>query len=131
VNKASSELQGEVHINLHTLPRNEIQHVARILNINNQNINLPPQQTTTLRYTQTFNREVNIFKLFSHAHQLMREFRVEIVNGPRNGEVIYFTDDWEHPPILTIEPPLPFRPGRVYVWLQPTPTGERFPFVSA
>jgi hypothetical protein len=112
VNKASSELQGEVHINLHTLPRNEIQHVARILNINNQNINLPPQQTTTLRYTQTFNREVNIFKLFSHAHQLMREFRVEIVNGPRNGEVIYFTDDWEHPPILTLDPPLTLQAGQ-------------------
>jgi hypothetical protein len=42
----------------------------------------------------------------------MREFRVEIVNGPRNGEVIYFTDDWEHPPILTLDPPLTLQAGQ-------------------
>jgi hypothetical protein len=41
----------------------------------------------------------------------MQEFSVEIVGGKRNGELIYWTNDWEHPPILNFNPPIEINPG--------------------
>ncbi|MCG3120213.1 MAG: hypothetical protein ALAOOOJD_02840 [bacterium] len=42
----------------------------------------------------------------------MTEFKVEVVGGPRNGEVVYVAYDWEHPPILKIDPPLVLEAGQ-------------------
>ena len=78
--------------------------------MNNGNINLPPNQVTTL--TQTFwigdmyPEPISIFQLFSHAHQHMLEFRVFIEGGEQDGELVYVAFDWEHPPILELDPPL-------------------------
>ena len=55
--------------------------------------------------------DVNIFQLFSHAHSHMTEFRVYIQGGDRDGELVYITFDWEHPPILDIDPPLLLKAG--------------------
>ena len=41
----------------------------------------------------------------------MQEFIVEIVRGQRNGEVIYWTNDWEHPPIINFDPPIEINSG--------------------
>jgi len=46
------------------------------------------------------------FQIFSHAHEHMLEFQVRIVGGNRDGELIYIAYDWEHPPILELDPPL-------------------------
>jgi hypothetical protein len=112
VNRSDTATTGEVHINLHTIPKSQVQHTARILNISNQSFTLPPLQTTTLTHTQTFNRQVRVFKLFTHAHQLMKTFQIKVVGGPRNGEIVYETNDWEHPPILTLDPPLTLNAGQ-------------------
>jgi hypothetical protein len=42
----------------------------------------------------------------------MTEFKVEVVSGPRNGEVVYVAYDWAHPPILKIDPPLVLEAGQ-------------------
>ena len=42
----------------------------------------------------------------------MQEFEIYIVGGPRDGELIYFTDDWEHPPLLTFDPPITLESGQ-------------------
>ena len=44
-------------------------------------------------------------QLVSHAHQLMVEFRAEMIGGVRDGELIYVAYDWEHPPLLKFDPP--------------------------
>jgi hypothetical protein len=41
----------------------------------------------------------------------MLEFAVEIVGGDRDGELIYFAYDWEHPPILDLDPPITLEAG--------------------
>ena len=45
--------------------------------------------------------KVNIFQLFSHAHEKMLVFEVFFIdNGPTTTDsLIYYNDDWEHPPI--------------------------------
>jgi hypothetical protein len=55
---------------------------------------------------------MHVFQLFSHAHEHMTEFRVHVVGGPRDGELVYLSNDWEHPPILELDPPLVLDPGQ-------------------
>ncbi|HIC01252.1 MAG: hypothetical protein VCF25_29355 [Candidatus Poribacteria bacterium] len=112
VNRTNSEVAGEVYVNLHYADPKQIEHTADVIAFTNFDIRLPPHQITTLQKTFNFKKRVHIFQLFSHAHELNTEFRVEISGGARNGEEIYFTDDWEHPPILELDPPLVLDAGR-------------------
>lgn len=105
-NNSSETVTGEVYMNLHTLEESQVQLVAEILQLNNQNIVLPPNKTTTLTKNYYFNERVHIFQLFSHAHEHMTEFKVYAIGGPRDGELVYVSYDWEHPPILEIDPAL-------------------------
>jgi len=110
INFTDTTMMGEVYLNLHTLQPEQVVKEANILVMNNNDINLPPNQITTL--TQTFwigdiyPEPVSIFQLFSHAHQHMLEFRVFVEGGEQDGELIYVAFDWEHPPILELDPPL-------------------------
>jgi hypothetical protein len=111
-NKSDQTITGEVYANLHTVEEEEVSHVAEILQLNNQSFTLPAGEVTTLKKTYTFDRQVNIFQLFSHAHSHMTEFKVFRVGGERDGELIYITYDWEHPPILQLNPPLTLEAGQ-------------------
>jgi len=111
-NRSTAVIPGEAYANLHYADPAKVKHIAEILNLNNNNINLPAQKVTTLTRTFTFGERLAIFQLFSHAHEHMTEFKAEVVGGPRNGEVVYIAYDWEHPPILKIDPPLILEAGQ-------------------
>ncbi len=112
VNRGAAPMQGEVHVNLHYADPAEVRYTAQVLSLNNFDINLPPGRVTTLREDFFFSERHHIFQLFSHAHEHMVEFRVEILGGPRSGELIYVATDWEHPPILELNPPLTLEAGQ-------------------
>ena len=90
--------------------------------LNNDDFSLPPNQITTLEHTYMYNEVLDesgldpnadiiyIFQLFSHAHEHMIRFDIEIVNNEGISELIYTAMDWEHPPILDINPPLTLSP---------------------
>jgi len=111
-NRSAASIPGEAHANLYFADRAKIKHVAEILNMNNTNISLPPNKVTTLTRTFTVPERIDIFQLFSHAHEHLTEFKVEVVGGARNGEIIYVAYDWAHPPILKIDPPLVLEAGQ-------------------
>ncbi len=52
-----------------------------------------------------------MFEIFSHAHELNTEFAIEIAGGERDGELVYISYDWEHPPVLDLDPPIIINPG--------------------
>ncbi len=112
VNRTDEIMQGEIYANLHFVEPQNVVHEAKALNLGKFDIELPPHQVTTLTKTFTFWETRHIFQLFSHAHEHMTEFRVEIDGGPRNGELVYITYDWEHPPILELDPPLVIEEGQ-------------------
>lgn len=112
VNRSSEIIQGEIYANLHTVDSSQVEHVAERLFMNNVDINLPPNATTTLNKTFVVDKKVQIFQLFSHAHEHMTEFRVFIDGGPRDGELVYIAYDWEHPPILELNPTLTLEAGQ-------------------
>ena len=91
--------------------------------LNNQDINLPPNEVTTLERTYTFNQihdahnipnnieEINIFQLFTHAHEHMTRFDIYVNHSDGTENLVYTALDWEHPPILQLNQPLVLTPG--------------------
>ena len=122
INYTDEPIIGEVCTNIHTIPLSDIEHVAEILMLNNDDFSLPPNQITTWERTYMYNDVLDesgldpnadiiyIFQLFSHAHEHMIRFDIELVNNEGNSELIYTAMDWEHPPILDINPPLTLSP---------------------
>ena len=112
VNKGAEDIEGEVYANLHTIPENEVVHVAKLLDVNNDEIYIP---ANTLQHKVIYEfiaeGEMNVFQLFSHAHSNMTEFRVYATGGENDEELVYITYDWEHPPIKEFNPPLLLEPG--------------------
>ena len=106
VNRTGQTQIGEVYVNLFTVERSEIEHVAEYDNFGNFDINLPPNAVTTLNKTFAFPETRHILVMYTHAHEHMTEFSVARVGGPRDGELLYWTNDWAHPPILEFDPPL-------------------------
>ncbi len=112
VNRGEAPATGEVHVNLHWAEPGAVRHVAEVLNLNNLDLTLPPNRETTISRAFTFTERRHVFQLFSHAHKRMRRFDVFVVGGSRDGERIYRATDWEHPPILELDPPLVLEPGQ-------------------
>jgi hypothetical protein len=110
-NRTNEVMVGEVYGNLHTVPASEVKHVAEVLNLNNQSFTLPAGEVTTIRKEYIFDDRINIFQLFSHAHEHMTEFNVYKVGGANDGELLYVSFDWEHPPILESDPPIVINAG--------------------
>ena len=111
VNRTSQPVTGEVYTNLHFADPAEVAHEARLFALTNFDISLPAGKETTLEKDFTFSERTHIVQLFSHAHQLMVEFRAEMIGGAHDGELIYVAYDWEHPPMLRFDPPLVLERG--------------------
>ena len=111
VNRTGQTRIGEVYVNLHTIDESEVQFVAQPGYFSNEDIFLPAQQTTTINRVFEFEEQQHLIQMWSHAHEHMTEFRIEAVGGERDGELLYWTNDWEHPPLLYLDPPMTFQAG--------------------
>jgi len=112
INRTDEPTVGEAYLNLHYADPAEVQHEAKIFGLSNFDIALPAGKVTTLSEQYRFPERMHIIQLMSHAHEHMTEFRVELMGGDRDGEVVYIAYDWEHPPILELDPPLVVEPGQ-------------------
>jgi len=125
-NYTNDTIPGEVYMNIHTsLPQN-VEHIAGILQLGDNDIYLPPNEETTLEEIFSTNQiingmnieapdgssQLNVFQLFSHAHQLMTRFDILILHPNGVEELIYTALDYEHPPILQLDPPLVLTNGQ-------------------
>ena len=111
VNRTDSMMIGEVYTNIHLIEPNNVKHVAQLFDFNNRDIYLPPKKITTIQKVFRMDDTYYFGQVFSHAHEKMTEFLVEIDGGDRDGEVIYWTNDWEHPPIINYDPPIIINAG--------------------
>ncbi len=122
VNYTDEVIVGEIYANIHTIPESNIDHVAEILFLNNDEFSLPPGEITTVERIYTFNQilenselppdaeKLHIFQLFSHAHKHLIQFDIDFFDNQGNTDLIYTALDWEHPPILELNPPLTLSP---------------------
>ena len=111
VNRSGQTQVGEVYTNIYTVDESEVQLVATPDNFSNEDILLPPNQETVVSREFTFRETRHLLQIWAHAHEHMTEFRIEGVGGEHDGELLYWTNDWEHPPLLHLDPPLTFNAG--------------------
>ena len=102
---------GEVYANIYTAEQDQVEVVAETGYFNNAEIELPSREVTTLRRKFFFAETHHIIQMWSHAHEHMLEFNIEAVGGERDGELLYWTNDWEHPALLELDPPLTMHAG--------------------
>ncbi len=111
INTTTSPIPGEVYINFHTVPLSQVQKIARPFSFTNFDLALPPNTRTTVTHTARFDRTTTILMLTSHNHGMGEKFVIQIAGGPRDGEVIYTSTDWQHPVILWLTKPLVMQKG--------------------
>ena len=111
VNRTGQPATGEVYLNLHLADPAAVEHELRLFSLSNYDISLPPRQVTTLEKEFLFDERTHVLHLIGHAHEHMQEFRVEVVGGSRDGELVYIAYDWDHPPTLVLDPPLVLERG--------------------
>ena len=110
-NYSDTTIIGEVYVNVHMVDPSEVERIAHILQIGDNSFYLPKGQVTTVVEEEYFDQTLYVFELFSHAHELNTEFAIEIAGGERDGELVYISYDYEHPPVLELDPPLVINPG--------------------
>ncbi|MBM3456958.1 MAG: hypothetical protein FJX77_00265 [Armatimonadetes bacterium] len=110
-NYSSAEIQGEAYLNLHLIEPAQVEHEVQVFALSNFDIDLPPGQVTTLEQEFRFKEKRHVLQLVSHAHDRMTEFQATVLGGPRDGEVIYTSYDWEHAPLIELDPPLVLEAG--------------------
>ena len=110
-NKTSYTLKGENYVNFYTTPAGSVQNIAKTLDLNNLEINIPAGQRKTFTKTFTFTQITRVVMLTSHFHKLGESFVIKIAGGPRNGEIVYTNTDWEHPAFTSFATPIVLQPG--------------------
>jgi hypothetical protein len=111
VNKTRAVMKGEAQINLYTIDKSKVQRVVQTLDLGNQSLSIPANNRVTLTKSFTFDKPRKVLALTSHMHKLGEKFIIKINGGPRNGEVVYTSTDWEHPDLITFKTPLEFQKG--------------------
>jgi hypothetical protein len=111
VNKTTAVTKGEAQINLYTVDKAKVQRVVQTLDLGNQSLSIPANSRVTLTKSFTFDKPRKILALTSHMHKLGEKFVIKINGGPRNGEVVYTSTDWEHPDLITFKTPLDMQKG--------------------
>ncbi|MBC8154257.1 MAG: hypothetical protein H7Z72_15245 [Bacteroidetes bacterium] len=111
VNKTTGIINGEAYMNLYTVPAARVVNVVKPLDLGNQSLNIPPNSRVTLTKSFTFDQPRKILTLTSHCHKMGEKFVIRIKGGPRDGEIIYTSTDWEHPEIITYTTPITLQKG--------------------
>lgn len=111
VNKTTSTLPGEAHVNLYTVDASKVKLVVKTLNLANQEQRLQPNVRVTVSKSFIFAKARTILALTSHTHKLGEKFLIKIKGGSRDGEIVYTSTDWEHPDMITFATPIKLNAG--------------------
>jgi len=111
VNRSGQTQIGEIYVNLYTAQAEEIRYPATYTNFNNTKIYLPAKQITTIEHDGYFQETRHIIQMWSHSHESTMEFSIKGIGGQYDNELLYWTNDWQHPPFLQLDPPLTMHAG--------------------
>ena len=111
VNRGVRSIPGEVHVNLHTVPREQVRSVVRSLTIQNDTFQLPAAQRSVVTTDHRFRGLTHLVMLTTHTHELAEKFVISILGGPRDGEIVYTSLDWRTPAVVWFDHPIVLRAG--------------------
>ena len=110
-NKTGQVVTGEVYANLYTVPKDKVKFVVKALDLGNTSLSLPANKKTTVTKNFAFDTNVKVLMLTSHAHKLLEKFVIKIKGGPRDGELVYTSTDWENPEIINLPTAITLKRG--------------------
>lgn len=112
--RAGAEQWGEAYINLHYARPDEVRNTVEIMWLQYNNLIILPKQERTFTGNYEVTEPTHILQMWSHGHEALLEFWIEISKPDNAGEyeLVYYSDDWEHPPLLNFDPPLTLVPGQ-------------------
>jgi hypothetical protein len=112
-NRTSEPLYGENYVNLYTVKADQVKKVVKMIDFNNINFSLPAGKKTTITSNFGFGegKAVTIVSLTSHYHERGTLFQIKIKGGKRDGEVIYESNDWQHPKVINFAQPIELEPN--------------------
>ena len=102
VNPTDHVIHGESYMNLLTMPRASVQHIATPFLISDGGFRIPAKSTYTRKYNwPSVSTTTHLIMLTSHAHKHMLSFKVWL-NGP-TGKLIYSNNDWHEPTVSNFD----------------------------
>ena len=111
VNKTTTVMKGEAQINLYSVDKAAVQRVVQTLDLSNTSLTIPANGRVTLTKAFTFAKPIKVLALTSHTHKTGEKFVIRINGGPRNGEIVYTSTDWESPELTTFKTPIDLQKG--------------------
>jgi hypothetical protein len=112
-NKTKETRFGEVYLNFNTVDASQVSTVLHTELVDNSDeLILPPNQVTTIVHTEiATTQNMTLHSITSHMHKHGKLFKVFVVGGPRDGELLLEADDYKHPPQIWLNDPLVITPG--------------------
>jgi hypothetical protein len=110
-NKTTATLYGENYINMYTVDKSKVKNIVQMLDLGNTSLEMLPKTRKTFIKTWTFDKPRQVVMLTSHNHKLGEKFLIRIKGGSRDGQVVYESNDWEHPLIKNFTPALSLAKG--------------------
>jgi hypothetical protein len=110
-NRSSKPYNGEVYMNLYTVPKEKVKKVLKVLDFGNTSLIIPANKKTVITKDFKFSKNTKVVTLFSHTHKFGEKFEILIKGGARDGEVIYTNFDWEHPLKVDFATPISLKAG--------------------
>ncbi len=112
-NKTSKTIFGEAYVNVNTIPKAQASQILTSEFIDNaENLKLPPKARTKVTYTETFSNDILIYVMSSHMHKRGEKFEIFGVGGEIDGQLLYVSQDYEHPPYKFFNKPLEVKKGQ-------------------
>lgn len=111
-NKTDKTRFGEVYVNFYTTPKEKVKKVLNELFWSNyEEIKLAPNSKQVMTQKYTFDKKVRIHNLTSHTHKRGKRYEIRINGGKRDGELVYVSEDYEHPPYINFTQPIELNAG--------------------
>jgi hypothetical protein len=110
-NKTDATRFGEVYANIYTIPKASVNQVCEVTYEQPEELSVKPNDTTVVITDYEHEKETHYVLLTSHYHKRGKQFKINIVGGPRDGQEIYYSEDYEHPLWKTFQPELVMLPG--------------------
>jgi Copper type II ascorbate-dependent monooxygenase, C-terminal domain len=110
-NKTDATRYGEVYANIYSRPAAQVNQLCEVAYLEPGEISIKPNSTTVITTDFIVEKETHYVLLTSHYHKRGKKFEIQIVGGPRNGQQIYYSEDYEHPLWKPFQPELVLQPG--------------------
>jgi hypothetical protein len=95
-NSGTEDIEARSAANFYLAEATEIEHVARMFSFDNRTINTPPRQSASFSGECAFTEDVMVSSLMRHTHRWGTDYSVWFAGGPRAGEQLWTSSDWQH-----------------------------------